>query len=220
MKLKYFKLTILFLCYLGSNAQNTGFMGKHFIAKTDIVYLIGSSYDIQAEFAFHRGWSGTFNYTHQNVPASEKSISQITTQAHEFKFGLRHYLTPEQASPSGGYHFINLGYGTFNSSGLSIDSTFYSDGILIYQSKNRYEVRNIPVYRADVGIGYQQIYFGFLSLDLSVGFGFCYTTSDNIQEYSVARSYRSVGNQWRWQSSDTRFNYGMRFLVQAGLLLF
>lgn len=220
MKLRIYFTIVISFCYCLLSAQNTGFMGRHFITKTDVVYLIGSSLDFQVEYAFHRDWSATLNYTKQNVKPSLNSISQLSTQARELKFGVRHYLTPEQASLSGGYHFANLGYGIFNSSSLLIDSTYSVDGLIIYQSKNLFEIKNIPVFRADIGVGYQQIYLGFLALDISVGFAMSYTTSKNINSYSVSRSFRSVGNQWRWQTEDSRFNYGMRFILNLGFLLF
>jgi hypothetical protein len=218
------KKILFFLLLIAAStvkSQNTGFMGKHFLLKAETIYLITGSYDFSAEYAFNRNWSATLNYSSQRVEPSAASISQSTAETSEFKVGLRHYLTPEQAAPSGGYHYLNLGLGNATMSGKTLNSSITEDDLLIYSNETIYTVNNIPLYRGEIGIGYQQIYFGVLALDISIGVGFGYLNSEYYDEYELHRAYRNIGNQWQWQSDyRSKFNYGMRFLFQAGLLIY
>jgi len=196
-------------------SQNTGYMGRHFILKTDLMYpLFSDGFSGELEAIVLRRLSLTARYTNQNrikrlseygsgnyYVGYQEAIGDWKVKSSDILLGFRYYLEPEQPAPKGGYMFFNYGFGKADFSGRQATGSgdFSSSNSITYY----YDVsaRNVPVNQYNIGFGYQSIFFRRVVFDFSI---------------SYVKSWLSVSAKYESELASLSDSYGINLIKVLG----
>jgi hypothetical protein len=217
-------------------AQNTGYMGRHFIVKSDLMQqLIFSGFSVELEAAVLRRLSLTAAFGTQDKKLQFGSdgsyysysgfIQPIGTwnfKCVDYTVGLRYYLQSEQPAPKGGYLFGNYGLGKAEVSGRQkANISGY------YEEFEYYDVvaRNIPVKQFNLGFGYQSIFFHRVVFDFSMSYiqsqmMISQKYADDLLETSDAYGANTLKIGEIGYGSYSVPTYGINVNLKLGLLIF
>lgn len=261
MKKLFFILSFLFPVVVVS--QNSGYAGKHFIIKTDALngrFLGGRNAEIEVAvlrrlsiftgFRYQKG-----NYK-QNLNARDvgyitnhdygyigsydqqiKNLPKATIKAYTVKLGVKCYHSRVISAPKGFYTYMSFEAGkasidntvqlgvVYNSWGGSVEYFTYSRGP---------SLSGINVKQYELGWGYQEVLFGFLTLEGSFGFNlsrFNGNGSVTTQQYTTAVASYYGPNLLPFGKNMTKYGgghstkphegaFGFAAFIKVGFLLF
>jgi hypothetical protein len=259
---KSFTLFVLISSCYGLSAQNTGYAGKHFILKTDALngrFLGGRNAEL--EIAFARRFTLTAGYRHQSGSYKQilnaRDVSYITNHEYGYigsydegiknlpnativtntvKIGMKAFFSRVIAAPKGTFFYASFETGKAsvsntvqllavnNSGGSSVDYFTYTKGP---------DLVDIKVKQYEMGFGYQEVLFGFLTIEGSMAFNLARFNGNGgtSQKYTTAiASYygpnllpfgKNTG-KYRLDSGTKPHEgaFGLAAYIKVGFLLF
>ena len=239
-------LLLFVLVSLGASAQNTGYEGKHFLAKFDLASMAissrpaftveavaGRTFSISLGYAFSSSTSYPQNYPASAYPyIATAPINPLGANAsfseNAFIAEIRIYGNKIIPAPKGTYVFFHVEAGSGTASGQYYanltDANNYNLDI-----KN-YNYSSLSIQQYSGGIGYQEIFGGRVVLDVSAGLvGTSITTSEDAQNSPkiLSNIASQFGPTLNFSGANTSsFNYprtgtfGCVISVKLGALLF
>jgi len=167
--------TIVLCLFVGVlQAQPTGYQGKRMMFKTDLVspftergINLGLEYVVHRNIVVGTDFSLTGkqyiqklkNYNGPNPKDIEASIRDM-----QWSMTGQYFLNTALPAPKGSYVFSKYSIGLADIFGNSIDSMNPMPDNFV-----GFEVSNVPSHQLDMGLGYQDVFFGFLLVDLDFG---------------------------------------------------
>jgi len=188
MKRIFFCIAILILSVSQSVfAQNTGYMGRHFILKSDLMLpIVIDGYSIELEAVVIRRIALTGKFSKQqrisklgnstsyaNYQGYSEVVGNWKSSSVDYSIGVKYYLEPEQPAPKGGYLFVDYGIGKTDLTGRQVVE--YLPGYQDIFKQFDVTVKNVPVSQFNFGFGYQSIFFRRMVADLSISYFQSYT---------------------------------------------
>jgi len=169
--------TALFCCFtLFALGQTTGYQGKRLMFKTDLVSPVserginmGLEYVVLRNVVLGLDFSLTGKQYSQNLRTYYELHSEylpLRASIRDMQVGItgQYFLNTALPAPKGSYIFGKYSVGKAN--------IFALDHIMPEGEEDYlegFEINNIPSQQFDLGVGYQEVFFGFLLVDLGVG---------------------------------------------------
>lgn len=226
--------TALLCCFaLFASGQTTGYQGKRLMFKTDIISPVsergihmGLEYVVLRNVVLGLDFSLTGKQYVQSLPTYDPlpaSPPPIPASIRDMQIGImgQYFLNTALPAPKGSYIFGKYSIGQADIIAL--------DHIVQDDFWEGFEVNNVSSQQFDLGVGYQEVFFGFLLVDLDLGVSAASLfLSKNTDELTPDRrdiivefadkhgpNILSLGT---W--SDTPGGIGLSIHLKIGILLF
>ncbi len=168
----------LFLCASVLQAQPTGYQGKRMMFKTDLVSsFMERGINLGLEYVVHRNIVVGTDFSLTGKQYKQRIDSYYNT--HKEQPDIKARIRDMQWSVSGQY-FLNTalpapkGSYVFSKYSIGVADIFWND--YVPDSMNSqggefigFKMLNVPSHQVDLGLGYQDVFFGFLLIDIDFG---------------------------------------------------
>lgn len=232
-------LHLAFFMLLGGiqmlNAQVSGYQGKHFILKTDMMSpILEKGCQTELEWVWGRRISLSIAYKYANHSYIQELAEYYTDfgkypdekaqmKSQNITLNTRIYLNKAYNAPLGKYVYLQHSLGQANISAL--DYTSGKNEVSIYQ------IDKVLAQHHEFGLGFQHIFFGKICLDIATGLnlgglsvkGYDSYIQDINEQFGpniIKTSYkpRITRPLSRWFGLDNRLGFSSH--LSLGLLLF
>lgn len=161
---------VLCLCVGILQAQPTGYQGKRMMFKTDLVspftergINLGLEYVVHRNIVVGTDFSLTGKrYTQEIISVNGNKELEASIRDMQWSVTGQYFLNTALPAPKGSYVFGKYSAGLADILGFDYSM---QDNVL-----EPFKVSNVPSHQADIGMGYQDVFFGFLLIDLDFGF--------------------------------------------------
>ncbi len=225
--------------FLGSlpmlHAQVSGYQGKHFILKTDMMSpLLEKGCHAELEWVWGRRVSLSAAYKYANRSYTQELAEyyadfgkypdeKAQMKSQNITLNTRIYLNKAYNAPLGKYLYLQHGFGQASISALAYTSA--------KNEVSTYEIDKVITQYHEFGMGFQHIFFGKICLDIATGLNLGGLSADGHDNYIrdineqygpniIKTSYepRITRPLSRWIGLDNRLGFSTHFSL--GLLLF
>jgi len=228
--------TLVFCCFtLMASGQVTGYQGKRMMFKTDLISPVSErGINLGLEYVFLRNvvFGLDFSLTGKRYTQYLKSYQNIHGEYPTIKASIRdmqvgitgqYFLNTALPAPKGSYIFVKYHLGKAD---VFAVEHIIEGGESILQG---FEISDIPSRQFDIGVGYQEVFFGFLLVDF--GFGVSAASllidkseneifahrKDIIADFSANHGPNIISmGSWR----NTPGGIGLSIHLKVGILLF
>lgn len=175
------RLVFLLLCFCWSGslyAQPTGYQGKRLMFKTDVIsplterginvgleYVVLRNLVVGTDFSLtgkkHTQRLDNYYSVHGRYPSSKAQINDM-----QVGLTVQYFLNTALPAPNGSYVFSKYSIGTADIFGNKylIDEDDPNNNVL-----QAFKVSQVSSRQLDIGLGYQEVVFGFLLIDFDFG---------------------------------------------------
>jgi len=223
-------IIVLLLISSQAKSQLTGYQGKRFLVKADLVDLaLNDGFGLSAEFAFARRMSLSLNANKRSLffedltdPPSfsdgDDDKDELIVNSKSYGLGIRWYKSQAFTAPKGVYSYINVNVGQTDVELYYIKFNYGSSGPRSSRSKD--EIEDLIYASLELGIGNQTIVANRIVLDISIGYN---TASFIAGDYNGEILYNSRSridrNLWGFEIDEERY-IGFSGHLSIGFLLF
>ncbi len=227
---------LVFCCFtLFVSGQTTGYQGKRLMFKTEVVSPISErGINLGIEYVILRNLVLGLDFSLTGKQYTQRLISYrdihgeyppIRASIRDMQVGItgQYFLNTALPAPKGSYVFGKYYIGQADIFAVEhIKPEGEADFL------QGFEISNIPSQQFDLGFGYQEVFFGFLLLDLDIGVSaaslFLNTKNDvlvsqkNIVTDFTDRHGPNIFSAGRWR--NTPGGIGLSIHLKIGILLF
>jgi len=235
------RLLIVVLFYFsllsGMYAQPSGYQGKRLMFKTDVIspiterginvgfdYVVLRNLVIGADFSLtgkkYKQRLENYYAVHGNYPSSKAHIRDM-----QAGFTVRYFLNAALPAPKGSYIFSKYSIGQADIFGNHYDDGGDNPADYVLEA---FKITRVPSSQIDVGLGYQEVVFGFLVLDFDVGLSAASLFTDNKNtngtDYSnlisnfASKHGPNILSMGSWHDRPGGIGFSMH--LKVGILLF